>query len=436
MPEPAVEIARLDRRSEDFETRFGALLARAPDADPQVSARVCEILDAIRTRGDAALLEYTNRLDRRALTAASALELPASRLRQAWDELSPALRAALDCAAQRIRDYAERQKLEGWEYCDGLGNALGVRVTALDRVGIYVPGGRAAYPSSVLMNAIPARVAGVGEIVMCVPAPQDALSPAVLAAAHRAGVDRVFTIGGAQAIAALAYGTATVPAVDKIVGPGNAYVAAAKRLVFGRVGIDSIAGPSEIVIVSDGSGDPRWLAMDLFAQAEHDEDAQSILISPDAAFLERVAQAMNERIAGLPRAAIVRAALRTRGALIAVGDLEEAFELVNRIAPEHLQLALAAPRQWLAKVRHAGAIFLGQHTPEAFGDYCAGPNHVLPTARAARYASPLGTYEFQKRSSLIECAAEGAAQLAPVAARLADAEGLAAHAASARDRQR
>src|SRR5579885_139401 len=436
MAEPTVELARLDRRDADFETRFQALLARAPDADPQVAARVAEILEAVRRRGDAALLEYTRRFDRRAVADARALEVPAARLRQAWEGLPPALREALDFAATRIRDYAQRQTLESWEYRDAWGNALGTRVTPLDRVGLYVPGGRAAYPSSVLMNAIPARVAGVSEIVMCVPAPDDVLNAAVLGAAHRAGVDRVFTIGGAQAIAALAYGTVTVPAVDKIVGPGNAYVAAAKRLVFGRVGIDAVAGPSEIVVVADGSGDPRWLAMDLFAQAEHDEDAQSILISPDRPFLERVAQALNERIALLPRADVVRAALRRRGALIAVSDLEQAFELVNRIAPEHLQLALASPREWLPRVRHAGAIFLGHHSPEALGDYCAGPNHVLPTARAARYASPLGVYEFQKRSSLIECSVAGAARLASVAAQLADAEGLQAHAASARDRQR
>ncbi len=304
----------------------------------------------------------------------------------------------------------------------------------MDRVGIYVPGGKAAYPSSVLMNAIPAKVAGVGEIVMVVPAPGGELNPVVLGAAHLAGVDRLFSIGGAQAVAALAYGTATVPAVDKIVGPGNAYVAAAKRLVFGRVGIDSIAGPSEIVVVCDGHTDPRWIAMDLFSQAEHDELAQSILISPDRDFLQRVAAAMSERIAELPRAEIVRASLAGRGALIAVGDLDEAIALSNRIAPEHLELSVAAPRLWLEKVRHAGAVFLGRHTPEAFGDYCAWPNHVLPTSRAARFSNPLGVYEFQKRSSLIECSPEGARQLAAIAGRLADAEGLQAHAASARDR--
>jgi histidinol dehydrogenase len=305
----------------------------------------------------------------------------------------------------------------------------------MDRVGLYVPGGKAAYPSSVLMNAIPAKVAGVPEVVMVVPAPDGVLNPAVLGAAHLAGIDRVITVGGAQAVAALAYGTATVPAVDKIVGPGNAYVAAAKRRVFGRVGIDAIAGPSEILVISDSGSDPRWLAMDLFSQAEHDELAQSILISPDAALLDAVEAAMNARLAELPRHDIVRASVAHRGALILVRDLDEAAAISNHVAPEHLELAVDAPRALMEKIRHAGAIFLGRHTPEAFGDYCAGPNHVLPTSRAARYSNPLGVYEFQKRSSLIECTPAGARVLAPIAGRIADAEGLAAHAASARDRR-
>jgi histidinol dehydrogenase len=429
-----LQIARLDAADAAFDQRLNELLDRAPEADPQVTARVAEIIAAIRTRGDAALLEYTNRFDRRSVAAAAELELGKDQCAAAWNGLPADLREALEQAAARIRAYAERQKLEGWEFSDAHGNVLGQKVTPLDRVGIYVPGGKAAYPSSVLMNAIPAKVAGVGEIVMVVPAPGGELNPVVLGAAHLAGVDRLFSVGGAQAVAALAYGTATVPAVDKIVGPGNAYVAAAKRLVFGRVGIDSIAGPSEIVVVCDGLTDPRWIAMDLFSQAEHDELAQSILISPDRAFLDRVEAAMNERLKELPRAEIVRASLAGRGALIAVRELAQAIEVSNRIAPEHLELSVAEPRQWLEQVRHAGAVFLGRHTPEAFGDYCAGPNHVLPTSRAARFSNPLGVYEFQKRSSLIESTPQGARPLAAIAGRLADAEGLQAHAASARDR--
>jgi histidinol dehydrogenase len=436
VPEPVLElgIRRLDSRVAGFEAELAGLLERTPDTDARVVRAAGEIVEAVRTRGDAALLEFTNRFDRRSAAAAAELEIQPGLLQIAWDSLPADLRQALESAAARIEAYAQRQKLADWEFADALGNTLGQRVTPLERAGIYVPGGKAAYPSSVLMNAIPARVAGVGEIVMVVPAPGGALNPVVLGAAHLGGVHRVFTVGGAQAVAALAYGTATVPAVDKIVGPGNAYVAAAKRLVFGRVGIDAIAGPSEIVVVCDGLTDPDWIAMDLFSQAEHDELAQSILISPDRGFLERVAQAMARRIAGLPRAEIVRASLAGRGALIAVADLEEAIMVANRIAPEHLELSVAQPRQWLPRVRHAGAVFLGRHTPEAFGDYCAGPNHVLPTSRAARFSSPLGVYEFQKRTSLIECSPQGAASLAPIAGRLADAEGLQAHAASARDR--
>jgi histidinol dehydrogenase len=434
VPEASIVISRLDTAQPGFEAELTRLLDRAPDADAQIAQRAAAIVADVAARGDAALLEHTNRHDRRSVAAAAELEISRARREDAWNAQPAELRAVLEAAAARIRAYAERQKLEAWEYRDEHGNVLGQRVTPMDRVGVYVPGGKAAYPSSVLMNAIPARVAGVGEVVMVAPAPGGELSEVVLAAAHLAGVDRLFSIGGAQAVAALAYGTATVPAVDKIVGPGNAYVAAAKRLVFGRVGIDSIAGPSEIVVICDGATDPGWIAMDLFAQAEHDELAQSVLISPDRAFLDKVAAAMQARIAELPRAAIVRAALAGRGALIAVRDLDEALEVSNRIAPEHLELSVAEPRYWLPKVRHAGAVFLGRHTPEAFGDYCAGPNHVLPTSRAARFSNPLGVYEFQKRSSLIECTPAGAKVLAGIAGRMADAEGLQAHAASARDR--
>lgn len=429
-----LEITRLNSAAADFDSALNALLDRAPEADPTVTAAAAEIIATVRAQGDAALIDYSNRFDRREVQHARELEVPIGAWVEAWQALPAELRSALETSAARIRTYALRQKLEGWEFSDAHGNRLGQRVTAMDRVGLYVPGGKAAYPSSVLMNAIPAKVAGVGELVMVVPAPSGELSPAVLGAAHLAGVDRVFTIGGAQAVAALAYGTESVPAVDKIVGPGNAYVAAAKRLVFGRVGIDSIAGPSEIVVICDGLTDPAWIAMDLFSQAEHDEVAQSILISPDAAYLEAVYDAMRVRLAELPRAEIIRKALAGRGALIAVRDLAEAADVANRIAPEHLELSVAEPRVLLENIRHAGAVFLGRHAPEAFGDYCAGPNHVLPTSRAARFSNPLGVYEFQKRTSLIECTPEGAKVLAPIAGIVADAEGLAAHAASARDR--
>ena len=429
-----MDVLRLDARDADFRAKLDALLDRAPETNATVVQAVDEIVAAIRARGDAALLEYTNRFDRRTLNSGAELEVPREQWQAAWESLPVDLKAALEAAATRIRAYAEYQKLAPFEYTDELGNTLGQQVTALERVGLYVPGGKAAYPSSVLMNAIPARVAGVDQIVMVVPAPGGELNPAVLGAAHLAGVDRVFTIGGAQAVAALAYGTATIPAVDKIVGPGNAYVAAAKRAVFGRVGIDSIAGPSEIVVISDGKTDPRWVAMDLFSQAEHGEDSEAILITPDAAFVERVAAAMAERVTELPREQIVRTSIRERGALILTRDLDEAIAVSNHIAPEHLELSVDNPRAWLPKIRHAGAIFLGRHAPESFGDYCAGPNHVLPTARAARFSNPLGVYEFQKRSSLIECTPEGAKPLAQIAGRIADAEGLQAHAQSARDR--
>ena len=425
---------RLDTADADFDLRLAQLLDRAPTQDPKVTQAVEQIVADVRARGDAALLETTNRFDRSAWTSAAQLEIGRAELQTAWNGLPGELRSALKKAHARIRTYAERQPLKPFEFGDSQGNRLGQRITPLDRVGIYVPGGKAAYPSSVLMNAVPAKVAGVSEIVMVVPTPGGETNAAVLGAAFLAGVDRVFRIGGAQAVAALAYGTRTVPAVDKIVGPGNAYVAAAKRVVFGQVGIDSIAGPSEIVVISDGDSDPRWIAMDLFSQAEHDEDAQSVLISPDADFLARVSAAMDERVSDLPRAAIVRESIGNRGALIKVRSLEEAVDVSNRIAPEHLELAVNEPRALLDRVRHAGAIFLGRHTPEAFGDYCAGPNHVLPTSRAARFSNPLGVYEFQKRTSLIECTPDGARTLARIAGPLADAEGLQAHAASARDR--
>lgn len=428
MPRPEL-IRRLDARAAGFETQLAALLAWDDDTRPEVIETVRTIVNDVRRRGDEALIEYTNRFDRRHIGAAHELELGGFAALGAG--IAPALDAALRTAAARIRAYHEHQKLESWEYREADGTVLGQQLRALDRVGIYVPGGKAAYPSSVLMNAIPAKVAGVGEVVMVVPAPDDALEPVVLAAAAIAGVDRLFTIGGAQAIAALAYGTQSVPAVDKIVGPGNIYVATAKSMVFGRVGIDMIAGPSEILIICDGATDPDWIAMDLFSQAEHDEQAQSILLSPDASHLDAVAASIARLLPELPRADIVRQALAARGALVQVSDMEQAIALANRIAPEHLELSIAEPRRWLANIRHAGAIFLGRYTAEALGDYCAGPNHVLPTAGSARFSSPLGVYDFQKRSSIIECSAAGAATLGRVASTLARGEGLVAHARSA-----
>jgi len=432
--ERPLEIRRLDTRDPAFEADFERLLDRAPQENAEVATAVAQIVDDVRRRGDAALLEYTDRFDRHTAKSVHELEIGSESRSGAFRSLPAELRTALETAAARIRAYAEKQKLAEFEFTDEHGNRLGQRITPLDRVGIYVPGGKAAYPSSVLMNAIPAKVASVREVIMCVPTPHGERNPLVLAAAHLAGVDRVFAVGGAQAIAALAYGTASIPAVDKIVGPGNAYVAAAKRLVFGRVGIDSIAGPSEIVVICDGQTDPGWIAMDLFSQAEHDEDAQSILLSPDGAFLDRVAAAMQERAKSLPRRKIVAESLKRRGALIHTRSLTESVQLSNRIAPEHLELSVAQPDVLLKSVAHAGAVFLGRHTPEAIGDYCAGPNHVLPTSRAARYANPLGVYEFQKRTSVIGCTPEGAKKLAGIAGMLADAEGLQAHAQSARDR--
>ncbi|MGE4535087.1 histidinol dehydrogenase [Halomonas sp.] len=429
-------IARLATADADFAERLDHLLAWEGVSDAEVQARVAEILAAVKARGDAAVVEATNRFDRLAASGMQELILTAPRLRQAYDGLPEAQREALAQAAERIRLYHERQKPESWHYTEADGTVLGQQVAPLDRAGIYVPGGKAAYPSSVLMNAIPAHVAGVREIIMVVPTPDGILNELVLAAAHLAGVDRVFTIGGAQAVAALAYGTESVPRVDKIVGPGNIYVATAKRAVFGQVGIDMIAGPSEILVVSDGGTDPEWLAMDLFSQAEHDEDAQAILVSWDTEHLAAVEAAIERLLPTLEREAIVRESLARRGALIACRDRAEAVSLINRIAPEHLELSVANPEGWLPEVRHAGAIFMGRHTAEALGDYCAGPNHVLPTSGTARFSSPLGVYDFQKRSSIIHCSAEGASQLGRVASVLARGESLTAHARSAEYRIR
>ena len=427
----SLKLRLLNSRDADFKLAFDALLDRTQSLDPAVEATVREIVEAVRTRGDAAVLDYTSRFDRREVKHAGALDIPLARLDDARAAIGAAERQALEAAADRIRRYHERQRIESWQYAEADGTLLGQQVTALDRIGLYVPGGKAAYPSSVLMNAIPAKVAGVGQLVMVVPAPGGALNELVLAAAAIGGVDRVFSIGGAQAVAALAHGTETIPKVDKIVGPGNIYVATAKRMVFGTVDIDMIAGPSEIVVVCDGRTDPEWVAMDLFSQAEHDEDAQSILISLEAAFTERVHAAIKKMLPGMERRDIIRASLEGRGALITVADIDEAVALVNRIAPEHLELSLESPQAVAQRVRHAGAIFLGRYTPEAIGDYCAGPNHVLPTAGTARFSSPLGVYDFQKRTSLIQCSADGASALGRTASVLARGEGLTAHARSA-----
>jgi histidinol dehydrogenase len=431
--------ARLSTLDASFEADFKARLHWSADADAAIEERVAAILADVQQRGDAAVLDYTQRFD--GLTAASvqALELTQAELKAAFDGLPAAQRSALQAAAARVRSYHEAQKKasgESWSYRDEDGTLLGQKVTPLDRVGIYVPGGKAAYPSSVLMNAIPAQVAGVGEIIMVVPTPRGEKNPLVLAAAYVAGVSRAFTIGGAQAVAALAYGTATVPAVDKITGPGNAYVAAAKRRVFGTVGIDMIAGPSEILVLADGSTPADWVAMDLFSQAEHDELAQSILLSPDAAYIDAVQAAIDRLLPALPRAAIIAKSLSDRGALIHTRSMEEACTLSNRIAPEHLEVSSREPGRWEPLLKHAGAIFLGAYTSESLGDYCAGPNHVLPTSGTARFSSPLGVYDFQKRSSLIEVSEAGAQVLGPVAAELAYGEGLQAHARAAEFRLR
>ncbi|ROU01948.1 histidinol dehydrogenase [Marinobacter sp. R17] len=431
-----VTVKRLSANAADFDVTLDRLLAWDDSVDHQVNESVRHILHEVRTRGDAALLEFTERFDRVTATGVAELEVSKARMAEAVDSIPDAQREALESAAARVRDYHERQKAPSWQYEEADGTVLGQKVTALDRAGLYVPGGKAAYPSSVLMNAIPAKVAGVGEVVMVVPTPGGTVNELVLAAAGIAGVDRVFTIGGAQAVAALAYGTETVPRVDKIVGPGNIFVATAKREVFGTVGIDMIAGPSEILVICDGQTDPDWIAMDLFSQAEHDEQAQSILISPDADFLDRVEASIRKLLPTMERAEIIATSISDRAALIHVDDLAQAAAVSNRIAPEHLELSVADPEGLLPSIRHAGAIFMGRFTAEALGDYCAGPNHVLPTSGTARFSSPLGVYDFQKRSSIIGFSAEGASEMGKVASVLARGEGLTAHAQSAEYRIR
>ena len=425
------DIRKLNTADADFQQQLDALLAWESVSDGAVNQVVHEVISEIRARGDAALVDYTNRFDGWEARSPADLEIPLARLQQAWETIPADQQEALQHAAERVRAYAGRQKMEGWSYTEADGTLLGQQITPLDRVGLYVPGGKAAYPSSVLMNALPAKVAGVGELIMVVPTPGGALNELVLAAAHVCEVDRVFAVGGAQAVAALAYGTESVPPVDKIVGPGNIYVATAKRTVFGQVGIDMVAGPSEILVICDGQTDPDWVAMDLFSQAEHDEDAQSILLCPDAAFVARVEQSIDRLLPDMQRREIIATALRVRGALIVCRDLDEAAEVGNFIAPEHLELSLAEPERYIHKIRHAGAIFMGRHTSEPLGDYCAGPNHVLPTSRTARFSSPLGVYDFQKRSSLIMVSAAGADTLGRTASILARGEGLEAHARSA-----
>ncbi|WP_347486003.1 histidinol dehydrogenase [Vandammella animalimorsus] len=425
---------RLSTQSPDFEAQFQQRLHWSADTDAAIEQRVADILQAVRQEGDAALLRLSQQLDGLQAASVAELEIPASELQAAFDGLPQAQRQALQQATARIRRYHEAQKKaagQSWSYRDEDGSLLGQKVTPLDRAGIYVPGGKAAYPSSVLMNAIPAQVAGVGQIIMVAPTPRGEKNPLVLAAAHVAGVHRLFTIGGAQAIAALAYGTQTVPKVDKITGPGNAYVASAKKHVFGQVGIDMIAGPSEILVLADGSTPPDWVAMDLFSQAEHDELAQSILLCPDAAYIDAVQQAIDRLLPTLPRAAIIAQSLSGRGALIQTRDMDEACAISNRIAPEHLEISSREPQRWEPLLRHAGAIFLGAYTSESLGDYCAGPNHVLPTSGTARFSSPLSVMDFQKRSSLIEVSPTGARQLGAIAQVLAEGEGLQAHAQAA-----
>ena len=429
-----LKIARLNANQSDFAEHLDALLAWEGVSDKAVNDRVEEIIAAVRANGDAALVEYTERFDGLSVDSMADLILDRKRLELALERITPEQREALAVAAERVRSYHEHQRQDSWRYTEADGTVLGQQITPLDRVGLYVPGGKASYPSSVLMNAIPAKVAGVPEVVMVVPTPRGEINELVLAAACLAGVDHVFTIGGAQAVAALAYGTESVPQVDKIVGPGNIYVATAKRAVFGQVGIDMIAGPSEILVVSDGVTDPDWLAMDLFSQAEHDEDAQAILIGWDDEHLAAVEAAIERLAPTMERAEIILTSLRERGALIRVSGPEQALELTNRIAPEHLELSVANPEEWVEGVRHAGAIFMGSHTSEALGDYCAGPNHVLPTSGTARFSSPLGVYDFQKRSSLIQCSPEGASVLGRTASVLARGESLTAHARSAENR--
>ncbi len=426
-----LEIKTLNTADSGFWAQLETLLAWESVSDQAINDTVREILAAVRQRGDAAVIEYTNRFDRLQATSMAELEIAPERLQAALTEIDAGQRQALERAAERVRLYHQHQKQESWSYREADGTLLGQQVTPLDRVGLYVPGGKAAYPSSVIMNAVPAKVAGVAELIMVVPTPDGKVDPLVLAAAAIAGVDRVFAIGGAQAVAALAYGTETIPAVDKIVGPGNIYVATAKGMVYGTVGIDMIAGPSEILVICDGGTEPDWIAMDLFSQAEHDEDAQSILVCPDADYIEAVRASVARLLPGMERAEIIRHSMSRRAAFIQVRDLDEAAAVANYIAPEHLELSVAEPLALAAKIRHAGAIFLGRHTAEAIGDYIAGPNHVLPTSRTARFSSPLGVYDFQKRSSLIMCSAEAAAVLGGTASVLARSEGLTAHARSA-----
>lgn len=426
-----ITLKQLTTTDPQFWTQLHQVLAWDSVSDQAIQQTVTEIIQTVKLQGDAAVLDYTRRFDRREVESLAQLEVSPERMAQAVQSISESQRSALAFAIARVQAYAQRQKLESWQYTEADGSILGQQVTPLDKVGLYVPGGKAAYPSTVIMNAIPAKVAGVAELVMVVPAPEGHLNDLVLAAAQLSGVDRVLTIGGAQAVAALAYGTATIPQVDKIVGPGNIYVATAKRMLYGTVGIDMVAGPSEILIVSDGNTDPDWLALDLFSQAEHDEDAQAILVSPSASCLAEVMASIQRLLPQQARAEIIQASLQRRGAMILVQDLDEAMTVANTIAPEHLELSLEEPQLWAAKIRHAGAIFMGRHSAEALGDYCAGPNHVLPTARTARFSSPLGVYDFQKRSSLIWPSVEGASELAKVAAVLARGEGLEAHANSA-----
>ena len=428
---PMLNITKLDASSADFNRQLQQLLAFDESDDLEIQQRVLAIIADVRKNGDAAVIDYTNRFDHRDIANAKELDLPKATLKAAWDNLPAEQAQALQIASERIRAYAEHQKLQSWQYEEADGTVLGQKITPLDSVGLYVPGGKAAYPSSVLMNAIPAKVAGVGELVMVVPTPYGETNALVLAAAYLAGVDRAFAIGGAQAVAALAYGTETIPAVAKIVGPGNIYVATAKKLVFGQVGIDMIAGPSEILVICDGLTNPDWIAMDLFSQAEHDENAQSILISHDDHFLDAVEQSINKLLLEMERADIIKASLTARGAFIKVEHLDQAVDVANRIAPEHLELSVADPEALCRNIRHAGAIFMGRHTAEALGDYCAGPNHVLPTSSTARFSSPLGVYDFQKRSSLINCSEAGANRLGRTASILARGESLTAHARSA-----
>ena len=430
-----VKVKRLNSKDEGFKETLLSSLSLPMADDEAIDAAVVKILAAVKEQGDAAVLNFTKQFDRLNISNIAELEVPRKDLEQAYRSLSAEQKSALDTAAKRVRAYHEKQKIEAgchsWEYEEADGTRLGQKVTPLDRVGIYVPGGKAAYPSSVLMNAIPAKVAGVAEVIMVVPTPDGARNPLVLAAAYLAGVDRVFTIGGAQAVGALAYGTKTIPSVDKIVGPGNAYVAAAKRRVFGTVGIDMIAGPSEILVLCDGTSNPDWIAMDLFSQAEHDEQAQSILLCPDTAYIDQVQASINKLLPEMPRAKVIEASLANRALLIHVKDMVEACEIANAIAAEHLEICTAEPRKWAEQIRHAGAIFMGNYTSESLGDYCAGPNHVLPTARTARFSSPLGVYDFIKRSSMIEVSEAGAQTLGVVASTLAHGEGLQAHARAA-----